>query len=737
MKKYPHIIISIILLFSVLLVHKTPVYAFGKPVWEKVYITDAFGDQTEEYYLMNSKHFSGSYNSASVNKGKIKADLAIQQNEGVIEAYIIIYVNKKDQLKNENTSNIHYNITIKKTDGDTFDTYGTLESNSDRIRVDASVDLAEALCAEDGEVGIYIEEDEKNLNNYLFEASCGNFGQLYEQEIYIPYMEYYYQQAESLLQEKRFDEAAAAFEALKDYSDSASRVDDVREAQKADAYSNAEILLANGQYDEAKEAFLALEDYGDSSERVAEIEELQKEKALALIESGDYEEAYALLGKIGDSETIINNKHERALALIETGDYKEAYALLEEIGDSETIINNKHERALTLIESGDYKEAYTLLEEIGDSETITKNKQERALALIESGDYAVAYNLLENIGDYETIAQNQYERALALIESGDYEGALVLQKEINNVVDGDKDISTKIESYKTEIKDKIYEAAVSLKENGNEKEAIAIFEKMGGYKESAQYIQDYNNSINENKYSEALELIKNEKYIEAYNALEALADYRDCKELQESIMTKYIAEYLRGSEIGDTVLFGTYEQDIDIGDHKYKAGDSISWRVIDKQADKVLVISEDLVGLRPFFNEYTEDGNWTNSELRLWLNKEFMQASFSEEEISLIIDSEIMSKAKPATGPSADVTSTDKVFLLSQEEAESYFSNDVDRSEGVSNGWILRDVIANHGTQWRSLQMECVSYTGELMSYPAYEGEEKGIRPAMWISTVG
>ncbi|MBR0353503.1 MAG: toll/interleukin-1 receptor domain-containing protein [Oscillospiraceae bacterium] len=52
-------------------------------------------------------------------------------------------------------------------------------------------------------------------------------------------------------------------------------------------------------------------------------------KALALLDSGDYDAAYALLDEIGNSDAIASSKYDRAVALLDSGDYEAAYLLLE------------------------------------------------------------------------------------------------------------------------------------------------------------------------------------------------------------------------------------------------------------------------------------------------------------------------------------------------------------------------------------------------------------------------
>ena len=57
-------------------------------------------------------------------------------------------------------------------------------------------------------------------------------------------------------------------------------------------------------------------------------------------------------------------KYNKAMNLLESGDYDSAYSLLEEIDDNETIVASKYDRAIKCIDSGDYESAYILLKDI-------------------------------------------------------------------------------------------------------------------------------------------------------------------------------------------------------------------------------------------------------------------------------------------------------------------------------------------------------------------------------------
>ena len=85
-------------------------------------------------------------------------------------------------------------------------------------------------------------------------------------------------------------------------------------------------------------------------------------------------------------------------------------------------------------------------------------------------------------------------------------------------------------------------------------------------------------------------------------------------------------------EIGDTIEFGTYEQDNDESDGK----EPIEWIVLEKEDGCVFLISEYCLEYRAY-NTDSEDVTWENSALREWLNDNFIDEAFSSEEKEMII----------------------------------------------------------------------------------------------------
>ena len=158
------------------------------------------------------------------------------------------------------------------------------------------------------------------------------------------------------------------------------------------------------------------------------IPKLKYNKAMSLLDSGNYDAGYALLEEIGNNDAITSNKYDRAMKLIDAGNYDSGYILLEEIGNNDAIASNKYDRAMKLIDAGNYDSGYALLKEIGNDDTITSNKYNRAMKLIDAGDYDSGYALLKEIGNDDAITSNKYDRAMKLIDAGDYEPAYMLLK---------------------------------------------------------------------------------------------------------------------------------------------------------------------------------------------------------------------------------------------------------------------------------------------------------------------
>lgn len=113
-----------------------------------------------------------------------------------------------------------------------------------------------------------------------------------------------------------------------------------------------------------------------------------------------------------------------------------------------------------------------------------------------------------------------------------------------------------------------------------------------------------------------------------------------------------------------------------------------TWLVLDEQSDKKLLITEDIISQRYYHNYSEYYITWEISDIRYYLNNDFLeQFTFEERERiakTRVANSDSLWFSDYSTGGN---DTTDMVFLLSVEEADKYFGN----SEDYLNrrGWQL------------------------------------------------
>lgn len=287
---------------------------------------------------------------------------------------------------------------------------------------------------------------------------------------------------------------------------------------------------------------------------------------------------------------------------------------------------------------------------------IPNGKYNDAIALMEAGQYEEAIAAFDAMDGYKDSAEkieecktgildDSYNASIVLMDAGEYEQAV---EGFELLAEHDfKDSAAMVEMCKTAILDRKYEEGNALMASGQYEEAIAVFEAVDEYENSAD-------SIVECRYRQAVEQMEAGKTIEAYEAFVALVDYKDSAEKAESLYGVYQTEKFKQARIGDLVFFGSYEQDNDVTNGKEK----IEWIVLDIQDGKALLISKYALDCQPrLINE-----NWETCSLRTWLNEEFLNAAFSEDEQALIPATTVLSDGWD--GGKITVETQDRVFLM-------------------------------------------------------------------------
>lgn len=169
---------------------------------------------------------------------------------------------------------------------------------------------------------------------------------------------------------------------------------------------------------------------------------------------------------------------------------------------------------------------------------------------------------------------------------------------------------------------------------------------------------------------------------------------------------------------------------------EYMQFGALPWLVLDRREDRLLVLSRDVLERRTY-HAARANVTWESCDLRGYLNGEWLEGTFGQEEKGRILQTALDNPANPKYGIRAGGSTADKVFLLSLREAEEYLAGNPDllRAKDARTGeavwWHLRspgeapDVAAS------------VSAGGLIDYHGTAEGVDDptgGVRPAMWLS---
>lgn len=137
--------------------------------------------------------------------------------------------------------------------------------------------------------------------------------------------------------------------------------------------------------------------------------------------------------------------------------------------------------------------------------------------------------------------------------------------------------------------------------------------------------------------------------------------------------TQMVSEYSKGttSDEMESVSFGRYPQVDTTGKKK----NPVEWLVLDKQGDKVLLLSKYILDCKSY-NDTDSDVTWEDCSLRKWLNESFYDTAFTEDEKKCIETTTIANTGNDEYETSGGNDTVDKVFLLGIEDVEKYFAKD-------------------------------------------------------------
>ena len=194
-------------------------------------------------------------------------------------------------------------------------------------------------------------------------------------------------------------------------------------------------------------------------------------------------------------------------------------------------------------------------------------------------------------------------------------------------------------------------------------------------------------------------------------------------------------------EVGDSVYFGSYEIDGDVYDGK----ETLEWTVLDITEERMLLLCDYCIDALPY-DSYGDDITWAESEIREWLNNDFVDTAFNGDPYGFlwyIYNSTSDGYTKADGGDNTN----DGVFLLSINEVKKYLPDmksrratvtEYAKQQGASCGennygrWWLRSPGFSQDT---AAYIEGGMLSGLIMRVgEAVECNSICVRPAIWIN---
>lgn len=197
-------------------------------------------------------------------------------------------------------------------------------------------------------------------------------------EVIVPTMQY--NDAVALMNDGKYEEAIAAFEALDGYKNSAAKIQECETAILDGEYNAAIYHMEKGRYNLAIDALKQLNGYKDS---VTLINECRYRIAIELMDEGNYQlaiTAFKELKGFKDSvaqikaceDAITDAQYDAAVALMNEGKYKDAiseFRALNGYKDSDDLIlackSELYDQATSLMNEGKFVQAYQIFDCLG------------------------------------------------------------------------------------------------------------------------------------------------------------------------------------------------------------------------------------------------------------------------------------------------------------------------------------------------------------------------------------
>ena len=239
--------------------------------------------------------------------------------------------------------------------------------------------------------------------------------------------------------------------------------------------------------------------------------------------------------------------------------------------------------------------------------------------------------------------------------------------------------------------------------DGNTKQATLFF-PTGTYDDALYYT--------EQSYQKAKTFMDIGEYTKAITLLLDIRGYRDVDIIlgnDENIVKS------SWSVPGSIVTFGAYEQDNDITN----GTETIEWIVLKNNDKNSILISRYGLDCKSY-NDEKADVTWETCTLRKWLNDDFYNKAFSQDEQTLIEKVTVAADINLMYNSNSGNDTNDKVYLLSANEADILFPTEVARQCQATN--YARANGANVNTNYSIWWLRSPGLSNEEATHVLYNG---------------
>ena len=197
---------------------------------------------------------------------------------------------------------------------------------------------------------------------------------------------------------------------------------------------------------------------------------------------------------------------------------------------------------------------------------------------------------------------------------------------------------------------------------------------------------------------------------------------------------------------GDKYMFGHYPKE------RFGKDELLLWRVlnVDYEKGRALLITENLIDCREYHAEW-RSVTWADCDLRKWLNGEFIDKAFDKEDLGKIAEMSIQNPDNTEYGTKGGRETRDRVFVLSIDEVETYFRDNIDRRAAVTSyadsrgGYSYNKYTTLDGQPagWWWLRSPGIfdnnasivnADGGVYLSGRFVDGNHVSVRPALWLN---